>query len=83
MSPKVRYTTPPEADFHMSVYCTGSKCGDVGELENEGDGWECPHCGTFWDNQRIEPTGAEWQFAAEDLDGLPVYDEEGNEVKES
>lgn len=81
MTPKVRYTIPPEADIYTSVYCAGPKCEDVGELQNEGDGWECPNCGTFWDSHSLEPSGAEWQFDDDDLNGLPLYDEDGREIK--
>lgn len=78
MTPKLRYTTPPSMTYHVQTWCDGPKC-DMQEIEHDGDGWTCPICGTGWVDPEGEGIDA-LEAWGDELDELPVYDEEGNEI---
>jgi hypothetical protein len=68
--PRVRYDEPPQFVLH---YPTCSAC--MVDLEHDGDGWQCPKCGTAWDSNAGDGDDGELypDWAGEDFDeDLPI-----------
>lgn len=77
MSPHVRYSEPPEFVIH---YPTCSAC-DI-DLDHDGDGWECPKCGTQWDSSAADGDRGELyeSWSGEEPDAPIVTHDEGWKV---
>jgi hypothetical protein len=70
VSPRVRYAEPPVLVF------TSPECGNcMISVESDGDGWECPACGTSWGWNDYDQEGTQYaDWSGEEVDDLPLID---------